>query len=85
MVLPAHVLQQKEVEGRIERTKDEEADEEKVKEAAEKGLTSDELQQQAAVVMATSTDTGKILSGPFLHKRCVHDHFLELQMGLMLL
>lgn len=84
MVLPAHVLEQEEVDERTERTKDEEADEEKVKEGAEKGLTSEEL-QQAAVVMSTSTDTGKILSGPFLHKRCVHEHFLELQMGLMLL
>lgn len=84
MVLPAHVLEQEEVEERTERTKDEEADEEKVKEGAEKEMTSEEL-QQAAVVMSTSTDTGKILSGPFFHKRCVHEHFLELQMGLMLL
>lgn len=77
MVLPAHVLEQKEVEGRTERTKDEEADEEKVKEGAEKGPTSEEL-QQAAVVMPTSTDTGKIVSGSFLHKRCEHEHFLQL-------
>lgn len=63
MVLPAHVLEQKEVEERTERTKDEEADEEKVKEGVEKGLTSEELPQ------ATSTDTGQILLGPFLQKK----------------
>lgn len=84
MVLPAHVMEQKAVEERTERTKDEEADEEKVKEGVEKGLTSEEL-QQVAVVMPTSTDTGKILSGPFIHQRCVHKHFLEFQMGLTLL
>lgn len=74
MVLPAHVLEQKDAEERTERTKDEEADEEKVKEGAEKVLTSEGL-QQAPLVMPTSTDTGKILSGPFLYKRCMHELF----------
>lgn len=75
MVLPAHVLEQKDAEERTERTKDEEADEEKVKEGAEKALTSEGL-QQAPLVMPTSTDTGKILSGPFLYKRfLMHEHF----------
>lgn len=55
MVLPAHVLEQKEVEERTERTKDAEADEEKRKEGPEKGLTSEELQQ----ALPASTDTGK--------------------------
>lgn len=64
MVLPAHVLEQKDAEERSERTKDEEADEEKVKEGAERALASEGL-QQAALVMPTSTDTGKIVSGPF--------------------
>lgn len=64
MVLPAHVLEQKEVEERTERTKDEEADEEKVKEGAEKEVTSEEM-QQATVLVPASTDTGKILLGHF--------------------
>lgn len=70
MVLPAHVLEQKEVEGRTERTKDEEAEEEKVKEGTEKGLTPEEL-QQAAVVISAPTDPGETLPGPFSRaKRC---------------
>lgn len=63
MVLPAHVLEHKEVEERNERTKDGEADEEKVKEGAEMGPSPEDLQQQAAVVMPT--DTGRFLSGIF--------------------
>lgn len=59
MVLPAHVLEQKEVGERSERTKDAEADEEKGKEGAEKGPTSEEL-QPVAVVIPTSTDTGEV-------------------------
>lgn len=66
MVLPAHVLEHKEVE-RNERTKDGEADEEKVKEGAEMGSSPEEL-QPAAVVMPT--DTGRFLSGIFLHLHC---------------
>lgn len=66
MVLPAHVLEQNEVEERTERTKDEEADEEKTKEGAEKGLTPEELQQAAAAaaaVVPAATDAGKTSSG----------------------
>ena len=63
MVLPAHVLEQKEVEERTERTKDEEADEEKVKEGVEKGRTSEEKPPN------TSTNTDKILFGSFLQKK----------------
>lgn len=66
MVLPAHVLEQKEGEERPERTPDGEADEEKVKEGAEVGPAAEEL-QQAAVVMPTSTDTSRFKFGGFLH------------------
>lgn len=69
MVLPAHVLEQKEGEERPERTPDGEADEEKVKEGAEVRPAAEEL-QQAVVVMPTSTDTSRFQFGGFLHLTC---------------
>lgn len=66
MVLPARALEQKEGEERPERTKDGEAEEEKVKEGAEVGPGPEEL-QHAAVVMPTSTDTGRFKFAGFLH------------------
>lgn len=65
MVLPSNVLEQEEVEEKIERTKEEaEGEEGKVKEGAEEGPTAEEL-DQAVVVVPTPPDTGTILFGPF--------------------
>lgn len=68
MVLPSDVVEQEEVEEKIERTKEEEAEGEegKVKEGAEEGPTAEEL-DQAVVVVPTPPDTGKNLSGPLAH------------------
>ncbi|XP_062278858.1 zinc fingers and homeoboxes protein 1-like [Scomber scombrus] len=58
MVLPSDVVEQEEVEEKIERTKEEEAEGEegKVKEGAEEGPTAEEL-DQAVVVVPTPPDT----------------------------
>lgn len=62
MVLPSDVVEQEEVEEKIERTKEEETEGEegKVKEGAEEGPTAEEL-DQAVVVVPTPPDTGKNL------------------------
>lgn len=69
MVLPADVVEQEEVEEKMERTKEAEAEGEegKVKEGVEEGLSEEEL-DQAVVVVPTPPDLGKIIFFPLLYR-----------------